>query len=165
MNNTQQLPDEVVEKILRARDALILGDQDEAYHQLYGIANPGYDSYFPWEGFEQQISYPKYYESEIKARRQVTEYAAKLHQAEQENAQLKRWKMEAAELLTPIHAYVHKNMEVSLGQCNVKLVLDRCKQYDAARALLEKIKNRYEAGLIDDTPFYDEIKQFLDGTK
>jgi len=75
----KQLPDDVVEKILRARDALILGDRNEAYHQLYGIANPGYDSYFPWHEMEQQIGYKEYSETEIKERRQVTEYATKMN--------------------------------------------------------------------------------------
>lgn len=94
-----------------------------------------------------------------------SEYATKLHQVEQENAHLKRWKMEATELLTPIHAYVHKNMEVSLGQCNVKLVLDRCKQYETARTLLEKVAYRHEGGLLPDRLLYNEIKTFLDGEK
>lgn len=88
-----------------------------------------------------------------------------LHEAEraqEEIEQLKRWKMEAVELLTQIHSYVHKNMEVSLGQCNVKLVIDRCKQYETACAILEKAIAMDE---IRDHDLMNEIKTFLDGTK
>jgi hypothetical protein len=80
MDNTQ-LPAEVVEKILRARDALIFGDRDEAYHQLYGIASPGYDSFTSWRDMEQQINYPAYSTVGIMERRKVTECASELHQA------------------------------------------------------------------------------------
>jgi len=77
----------------------------------------------------------------------ATEYATKLHQAEQEIAHLKRWKMEAVELLTPIHAYVHKNMEVGPGQFGVKLVLDQCKKYDALQAKFERYEELLEWSL------------------
>src|SRR6266536_1594246 len=90
------------------------------------------------------------------------EYASlqeRLQQAEQEIVQLKRWKMEAAELLTPINAYVHKHIEASLGQCSVKLVLERCKQFEQA----EKVIYRHEGGLLPDRLLYNEIKTFLDG--
>lgn len=95
----------------------------------------------------------------------ATEYAIKLHQAKQEIDQLKRWKMEAVELLTPIHAYVHKHIEAPLGCCNVKLVLDRCKHFEQACTLLEKFISRHEAGLLPDRLLYNEIKSFLDGEK
>jgi hypothetical protein len=68
-----------------------------------------------------------------------TAWASKLHEAEQEIAQLKRWKIEAAELLTPINAYVHKHIEKSLGQCSVKLVLDRCQQYSELKIKYDNI--------------------------
>jgi signal recognition particle subunit SEC65 len=55
-----KLPNEVVKKILKARDALVLGDRDEAYHQLYGIASPQYDQYFPWRELEHQVNYQEY---------------------------------------------------------------------------------------------------------
>lgn len=83
-NNTQpQLPAEVVHRILKCRDALVMGDRDEAYHQLYAIASPAFDKYFPWDEMEKQISYPRFNEEEIKANREVTEYATKLLQAKQ----------------------------------------------------------------------------------
>jgi len=81
MDNNTQLPAEVVHRILKCRDALVMGDRDEAYHQLYAIASPAFDKYFPWDEMEKQISYPRFNEEEIKANREVTEYAKKLHQA------------------------------------------------------------------------------------
>lgn len=36
---------------------------------------------------------------------------------------------------------------------------------DKAIDILEKVKSRHEAGLLPDRGIYDEIKQFLDGTK
>lgn len=92
----KELPVEVVEKILKARDALVVGNRDEAYHQLYGIASPGYDSYSPWKEMEEQVNHPLRYEDQIKKEFEVTAYATKLHQAEekikvlqQENEKLK----------------------------------------------------------------------------
>jgi chromosome segregation ATPase len=95
------------------------------------------------------------------------EYAAlqdKQQEAEQEIAQLKRWKIEAAELLAPINAYVHKHIEVSLGQCSVKLVLERCKQFEQARTLLEKLASNKHAFILPEH-IENEIKTFLDGAK
>jgi hypothetical protein len=93
----------------------------------------------------------------------ATEYAIMLHQEQQENAQLKRWKMEAAELLAPIHAYVHKHIEANLGQCSVKLVIERCKQFEQARTLLEKVLSSGSFPKLKDYNLYTEIKTFLDG--
>lgn len=81
MDKNPQLPDEVVEKILRSRDALVYDDRDEAYHQLYAIACPNFDSFFPWKQMEEQINYPNTFKPDIEARRQVTEYATKLNAA------------------------------------------------------------------------------------
>lgn len=81
MDNTQ-LPAEVVDKLLRARDALVYGDLDEAYHQLYAIANPKFDSFLPWKEMEEQINYPNTFKPDIEARRQVTEYANNLNQVQ-----------------------------------------------------------------------------------
>jgi|SRR6478609_1592747 len=161
MDKDTQLPAEVVEKILRARDALVAGDADEAYHQLYGIAHPKYDTYYPWQDLERQINYPILYEKAINERRQVTEYATKLHQAELEIAQLKRWKAEASELLAQIHSYAHKNMEVKLGQCNVKAVIERCRQFEQAQRVFKKVIDLYD--LTPEDELYNEIKTFLDG--
>jgi hypothetical protein len=38
-------------------------------------------------------------------------------------------------------------------------------QLHAARTLLEKVIHRHEGGLLPDRFIYDEIKNFLDGTK
>jgi post-segregation antitoxin (ccd killing protein) len=94
----------------------------------------------------------------------ATEYASKLHRAQQEIEQLKGWKMEAAELLAQIHAYVHKNMEVSLGRCHIKAVINRCKQFEQASALLEKLVSNQHVFILPEQ-IENEIKTFLDGTK
>lgn len=47
-----ELPADVAQKILAARNALVGGDTAEAYHQLYAIACPGFDSLTPWAGLE-----------------------------------------------------------------------------------------------------------------
>lgn len=96
----------------------------------------------------------------------AAEYAKKLQQAEQEIEQLKRWKMEAVELLNPILEYgQYKEAAIPSGQSITNVVLERCKRLDAAHALLSKFISRHEAGLLPDRFIYDEIKTFLDGTK
>ena len=96
----------------------------------------------------------------------ATEYVNKLHQANQEIAQLKRWKMEATELLTPILEYGQsKEAGIPLGESITVVVLERCKQAHTARTLLEKFISRHEAGLLPDRFIYEQIKTFLDGTK
>lgn len=37
------LPNDVKLKLLAARDALTVGDVEEAYHQIYAIASPGFN--------------------------------------------------------------------------------------------------------------------------
>ena len=44
---------DVAEKILRARDAIVEGDYEEAYHCLYSIANLEFDSIDPWGELEE----------------------------------------------------------------------------------------------------------------
>lgn len=95
-----------------------------------------------------------------------TEYAIKLHEAQQEIAQLKRWKMEASELLNPILDYGQsKEAGIPLGESITAVMLKRCKQAKEARILLEKVIYRHEGGLLPDRLLYNEIKSFLDGTK
>ena len=43
------LPNDVKEKLLIIRDALILKDVDGAYHALYSIVDPEFTKYDPWE--------------------------------------------------------------------------------------------------------------------
>lgn len=47
---------------------------------------------------------------------------------------LRRWKMEAAELLTKVNSYAHKHLEIKLGECAVDFVIDRCKELDRIKA-------------------------------
>lgn len=72
MENSK-LPNEVVEKILRVRDALVIGNNEEAYHQLYSIAAPLFDKYFPWEEMEKQVEYKKLNEAQIKEKFELSE--------------------------------------------------------------------------------------------
>lgn len=65
----------------------------------------------------------------------ATEYATRLLQAEQES----------------------KDKDLFIEMHKVK--------YNASRALLEKFISRHEAGLLPDRFIYEEIKNFLDGTK
>lgn len=46
------LPKDIRLKLLKARDALVVGDIDEAYHQLYSIASPEFSSLDPWVKLE-----------------------------------------------------------------------------------------------------------------
>lgn len=70
MSEQLKLPTDVVERILKARDALVMHDRDEAYHQLYAIASPRFDKYFPWDEMEKQINYPRFNDEEIIARKE-----------------------------------------------------------------------------------------------
>lgn len=54
VSDPAEIPPDVARKILAARDALIKGDVDAAYHALYAIANPGFDSYDPWNALENR---------------------------------------------------------------------------------------------------------------
>lgn len=48
------IPPDIAKKILAARDAIIRGETDEAYHQLYSIADPAFENFEPWELLEKQ---------------------------------------------------------------------------------------------------------------
>lgn len=50
-----ELPADVIDKILKARDALVERDVDEAYHQLYSIASPYFDKLEPWAQLEAKL--------------------------------------------------------------------------------------------------------------
>ena len=111
----------------------------------------------------------------------ATAYATKLHQLQRENEELKRWKMEAVDLLTPINAYAHKHLEVNLGDSCTRVVLaelDRLRtdsiindaavselnaQNNEAKALLNEVFQKRETGLLPDRFIYEKIKKFLYG--
>lgn len=108
----------------------------------------------------------------------ATEYATKLHQERQENAELKRWKDEAQELLNPILEYGQsKEAGIGLGESITEVVLERCKRYEQEQQDLKKAKrllNRCYNNFIGaaemaenniDKRLMTEIKTFLDGTK
>lgn len=48
------IPPDVAKKILAARDALIVNNTEEAFHQLYSIADPTFTDNHPWRVLEKQ---------------------------------------------------------------------------------------------------------------
>ena len=48
----QEAINKLKEGYLRVRDALILGDIEEAYHTLYKMADPEFKSNHPWKEWE-----------------------------------------------------------------------------------------------------------------
>jgi hypothetical protein len=108
MDNTQQLPAELVEEIkIGATDTLTRASTDLKYSAGY------------FDGYTLG----------------ATEYAIKLHATENALTAYKKEYQENSDLL------------------------------DRAIDILEKVKSRHEAGLLPDRFIYEEIKQFLDGTK
>jgi translation elongation factor EF-Ts len=107
----------------------------------------------------------------------VEEYATKLQELQQENAELRRWKMEAAELLTKIHSYAHKHLEIKLGESTVEFVIERAKERDEFKRQNDKLKEQAEGWrpllekvlvmneMWGDLPgeFINEVKKFLYG--
>jgi ribosomal 30S subunit maturation factor RimM len=61
-------------------------------------------------------------------------------ESQKEVDQLRRWKMEAAELLAKVHSYAHKHLEVKLGQCNVEFTIAQAKERDSLKARCEKME-------------------------
>jgi hypothetical protein len=68
------------------------------------------------------------------------EYATKLHEAQQENENLRRWKMEAVELLTKIHSYAHRHLEIKLGESTVEFTIARAKERDSLKERCDKME-------------------------
>lgn len=62
-----------------------------------------------------------------------------------ENNMLRRWKMEATELLTKINSYAHKHLEIKLGQCAVDLVISMAKERDELKERCEKMEAALKA--------------------
>lgn len=88
-----------------------------------------------------------------------------------ENENLRRWKMEAAELLTKIHSYAHKHLEIKLGASTVEFVISMAKERDALKdkhdtlaTVLQEFVSNHEAGLLPNRFVYDKaIKILNDG--
>jgi hypothetical protein len=96
----------------------------------------------------------------------LTEYATKLHQVEQEIAQLKQWQIEAIAVLDPILEYGRsKEAGIPLGKSITSAVIERCKQYQQAKQMLFRLASLVNADQIPDDKFLTEIKTFLDGKK
>jgi len=52
MDPAESIPPEVCRRIIAARDAMADGLEDEAFHQLYLIADPGLNKADPWRELE-----------------------------------------------------------------------------------------------------------------
>jgi hypothetical protein len=140
-----QLPAEVLDKITQEAEAI--------YNKLDSAARD-YDEY--------EYGLPMFEKCKEPIERVLTEYASKLHQEQQENAQLKQWKKEAQELLNPILDYGQsKEAGIPLGESITVVVLERCKRFENAGKLFKKIIDLYDLTPEDD--LYNEIKTFLDG--
>jgi hypothetical protein len=121
-----QLPAEVLAKI--KKDAI-----DKSYEKVKGSFESKFGSCF-------RIGY------ETGHAECATEYATKLHQAEQEIVQLKQWKKAQLALLSPILDYGEsKEAGIPLGKSITSTVLERCKGFATLRAKCD----RYEAALKD----------------
>lgn len=55
---TERVPHDVAVRILRVRDLMAKREYDEAYHVLYGIADPTYTSFMPWAELERTAQPP-----------------------------------------------------------------------------------------------------------
>jgi hypothetical protein len=55
----------VAGQLLAMREVLATGDTDEAYHMLYGIADPNYTSLEPWKRLEEIALIPDTQANEV----------------------------------------------------------------------------------------------------
>lgn len=100
----------------------------------------------------------------------ATAYASKLHQVEQENAELKRWKKEQIALFDPLYDYGMSSKEIKLGESIVTFILNKCREYDKLkqqatgwRPLLEEVLKHDAAFGELSIEMIDKIKKFLYG--
>lgn len=138
MDNTQQLPAEVVVEINK---------KAEDYMGYIDMSSASYSDIEP-------------YEVKDAWKAGATEYATKLQQAQQEieslTNQLKNHGKVADENMKLLRQE-NEDKDLLIEMYNVK--------HNTARALLSKFISRHEAGLLPDRFLYDEIKKFLDGKK
>lgn len=57
----------VAQKIIAARDALVREDLNEAYHQLYCIADPAFSSFTPWANLEMHAEELEHLKAQLAA--------------------------------------------------------------------------------------------------
>lgn len=72
------------------------------------------------------------------------DWKVKYDELEKENSALRKWKIEAVELLTKIHSYAHKHLEVKLGECSVDLVISMAKERDELKERGQKLADALE---------------------
>lgn len=90
-------------------------------------------------------------------------WKVKYDELKKEADQLRRWKMEATELLTKINSYAHKHLEIKLGQCAVDLVIGMAKERDELKERSDKMEpalqqfvSYHETGLLPDRFTYEK---------
>lgn len=144
MTNNTQLPADVQGKIH--------SDTNMLYDQLDSAARE-IDSYdFGLPQFDRQTE---------PIRNILTEYATKLHQEQQENAELRQWKKEQLLVWGPLHEYGLSCDELKIGESISAFILNRCKRFEQAQKVFEKVIDLYD--LTPEDELYNEIKTFLDG--
>ena len=157
MTNNTQLPAEVENEIYKlSLEKTFMLDTNNDYQVGFKV------------GSEEGIRYG------------ATEYAIKLHQAEEESKRLIRVLLETEqakrdELGSKLHQaeqeieYNGNEIQrlrgvVSKHKCG-RTYNEQKGAIEKMRYLLEKFISRHEAGLLPDRLLYNEIKQFLDGQK
>jgi hypothetical protein len=151
-NQNTQLPAEVQQKIH--------SDTNQLYDQLDSAVRE-VDSY--------HFGLPMYERQTEPIRNLLTEYATKLHQVEQENEILKRWRDEAIQLLNPIWDYAENNLNVPLGGKKTDAVINHAQKatdlIQEALVHIEYLENKFNAITGSGNNLKSRLQTFLDGTK
>ena len=98
----------------------------------------------------------------------ATEYATKLHEAQEEIEKLESWKRQALEILNPLLDYADKQ-HLKLGSNKTEYILQRCKDHDEAIDLLtealiqiEYLQKKFQSTGSGNN-LISRIKNFFDG--
>ena len=46
-------------QLLKIHDCLVANDVDKAYEELYRLADPGFESRYPWKKWEDKVGWPQ----------------------------------------------------------------------------------------------------------
>lgn len=72
----RSIPSDIRTKLIRLRDALVRGSVEDAYHEVYSIADPEFTSFTPWEALEVKVESPELPATSIDAARALAERIA-----------------------------------------------------------------------------------------
>lgn len=147
MDNTQQLPAEVVVEINK---------KAEDYMGYIDMSSASYSDIEP-------------YEVKDAWKAGATEYATKLHQAQQEIVILKQWKEEAKQLLNLVWDFADNNIEVKPGKCKIGAVVEHAQNatelVHEALVHIEYLENKFNIVTGSGNNLKSRLQTFLDGTK